>query len=154
MDKNKTRPARTRLATLLLVATLAGSAFAPPCHAIDSRIPSTKSSVHQCFYSNASNAALCPDGAFISDLSAAHTVLADAGGPLAQAARADRRAIVSAQNRQYMAGAFYASGDVVTHQGQLYRCRPYPANNLCGQAPASYEPGTGWDWEKAWVKVK
>jgi len=153
MDQDSTRPVKPGLAAGLLAAGIA-TAFAPAGNAANDQLPSIKSRVHQCFYQNGANAASCPDGAFVSGLSAPHTFIADAGSLAGQAAQAASHTIASAHSRQYVAGTFYASGDLVSHLGQLYRCRPYPANNLCGQAPASYEPGTGWEWEKAWVKVK
>lgn len=155
MDQNLMKTSKKQLATKLFVAALTiTSACISVFSVADDRILATKSRVHQCFYEIGSNVFSCPDGAFISDLSTTHTLVADAGSLPGQAVQTGENAVASVENPQYMAGDFYAGGDLVSHLGQLYQCKPYPANNLCGQAPASYEPGTGWNWEKAWVKVK
>lgn len=120
----------------------------------ESSMLSFKTSVHQCLYQNNLANPACPDGAFISDISDAHTLVADAGLNTQSFEQAESSTIALAMNQKYTAGSFYTGGDRVTHIGHLYQCRPYPASNLCGQAPATYEPGTGWDWEQAWVQVK
>ena len=100
---------------------------------------SFKSRVHRCFLQKTGN---CPDGAFIPGPVRTHTFVA---GRISRMARTDPP--------RYMAGMEYKEGDRVLHLGRVYRCKSYPASNLCGAAPASYEPGTGWKWERAWVEI-
>lgn len=46
----------------------------------------------------------------------------------------------------------YAGGDRVTNHGVVYECKPYPYSGWCGIAGA-YEPGVGFAWTDAWVKI-
>ena len=141
----------TRVTTGLLIIVLASG---PLQVGAESRILSFKTSVHQCFYQNNEGDLVCPDGAFISDISSAHTLITATNGTTGYSPQFADRKIALATIEEYAAGALYAGGDLATHIGHVYQCKPYPASNLCGQAPASYEPGTGWDWEKVWVEVK
>jgi len=50
----------------------------------------------------------------------------------------------------YVPGHAYKGGEIVTHNGVDYQCKPFPAAGWCGQAPASYEPGKGSHWTDAW----
>lgn len=50
----------------------------------------------------------------------------------------------------YQAGTNYQGGEIVSNHGALYRCKPWPHNGWCGQAPSHYEPGKGSDWTDAW----
>ena len=123
----------------------------------ENRVLSYKTGIHQCFYQHSQGLPGCPDGAFVSDISRAHARIVVADGSSTNSPRATEAGdsqIALATSEKYTVGALYAGGDEVTHIGHLYRCKPYPASNLCGQAPASYEPGTGWNWEEAWVEVK
>lgn len=51
----------------------------------------------------------------------------------------------------YKAGATYKAGDIVTHGGDLYQCKPFPNSGWCSVAPQAYEPGRGWAWKDAWL---
>ncbi|MFC5473795.1 glycosyl hydrolase family 18 protein [Paraherbaspirillum soli] len=51
----------------------------------------------------------------------------------------------------YQAGANYQAGDVVSNDGKLYECKPWPATGWCSQSPAHYEPGKGSHWADAWT---
>ncbi len=35
--------------------------------------------------------------------------------------------------------------------GNIYECKPFPYSGWCNQAPSYYAPGTGWNWEDAWI---
>ncbi|WP_207001664.1 lytic polysaccharide monooxygenase [Trinickia mobilis] len=52
---------------------------------------------------------------------------------------------------KYEAGKAYQGGEIVTNNGKLYQCKPYPEAGWCGQAPAYYEPGKGSNWTDAWI---
>eukprot|EP01067_Filipodium_phascolosomae_P004133 Filipodium_phascolosomae@DN2725_c1_g1_i8.p1 len=47
----------------------------------------------------------------------------------------------------YVPGKSYATGDVVTHNGEVYKCLQGP---WCSGNPDAYEPGAGRAWESAW----
>ncbi|WP_322881622.1 lytic polysaccharide monooxygenase [Pandoraea sputorum] len=51
----------------------------------------------------------------------------------------------------YQAGFAYKGGEIVSHNGKLYQCKPYPYSGWCGQAREAYEPGKGWAWSDAWI---
>ncbi len=50
----------------------------------------------------------------------------------------------------YKAGTPYKAGDIVSHGGKLYECKPFPYSGWCGQAAFAYEPGKGFAWGDAW----
>lgn len=51
----------------------------------------------------------------------------------------------------YQPGTAYKGGEIVSNNGKLYQCKPFPYAGWCGQAPAAYEPGKGWAWTDAWI---
>lgn len=55
------------------------------------------------------------------------------------------------QHPAYQPGTAYQGGEIVSHGGKLYQCKPFPYAGWCGQAPAAYEPGKGWAWQDAWT---
>jgi len=139
------------LMPVLLVGVLSGASFQISA---ENRVLTYKTDIHQCFYQHDKENPGCPDGAFVSDISRAHAQFMDATSTANDPPQTEVNQVALATSEKYTVGALYAGGDQVTHIGHLYRCKPYPASNLCGQAPASYEPGTGWNWEDAWVEVK
>lgn len=54
----------------------------------------------------------------------------------------------------YKEGTAYKSGDIVTNDGKLYRCKPFPYGGWCSQAGWAYEPGKGTVWNDAWEEYK
>ncbi|WP_051563737.1 trypsin-like serine protease [Enterovibrio calviensis] len=52
----------------------------------------------------------------------------------------------------YVAGTQYSAGDIVVHNNNTYECKPWPYNLWCGAAPSAYAPGTGTNWQDAWIK--
>ncbi len=47
----------------------------------------------------------------------------------------------------------YDTGTIVEHNGEAYRCRPWPNNGFCRQwseGNTQYEPGVGDHWQSAW----
>ncbi|MCR9772926.1 trypsin-like serine protease [Vibrio harveyi] len=53
----------------------------------------------------------------------------------------------------YQAGTNYTAGDVVTNRGASYQCKPWPNTLWCGSTPSAYEPGIGYAWTDAWLKL-
>ncbi|WP_306170136.1 glycosyl hydrolase family 18 protein [Burkholderia ubonensis] len=51
---------------------------------------------------------------------------------------------------QYKEGTKYNAGDIVSNNGKLYRCKPFPYTNWCSMAAWAYEPGKGSAWDQAW----
>jgi predicted carbohydrate-binding protein with CBM5 and CBM33 domain len=49
--------------------------------------------------------------------------------------------------------ALFKAGVKVLNQGEVYECKPFPAEGWCAQAPAAYEPGVGFAWQDAWNKL-
>ncbi|MGL4734515.1 MAG: hypothetical protein ACRCWB_05375 [Enterovibrio sp.] len=50
----------------------------------------------------------------------------------------------------------YTAGALVQHNGEVFRCKPYPNAGYCSQWKPSanqYEPGVGFAWEMAWERV-
>ncbi|TQV86554.1 glycosyl hydrolase family 18 protein [Aliikangiella coralliicola] len=47
----------------------------------------------------------------------------------------------------------YAGGSQVQNNGDLYECKPFPYEGWCNQSATAYEPGVGWAWSDAWIKV-
>jgi hypothetical protein len=52
----------------------------------------------------------------------------------------------------YQEGFPYQAGDIVTSQGSLYQCKPFPYSGWCAGAAWAYAPGTGTAWDSAWEK--
>ncbi|MGL4826689.1 MAG: hypothetical protein ACRC24_04295 [Vibrionaceae bacterium] len=51
---------------------------------------------------------------------------------------------------------FYMEGALVEHDGEVYRCKPYPNAGYCSQWSESanqYEPKVGFAWQMAWDHV-
>ncbi|WP_330997219.1 glycosyl hydrolase family 18 protein [Burkholderia stagnalis] len=55
---------------------------------------------------------------------------------------------------QYKEGTKYNAGDIVSNNGKLYRCKPFPYTNWCSMAAWAYEPGKGTAWDQAWEEHK
>ncbi|VBB14482.1 glycosyl hydrolase family 18 protein [Burkholderia stabilis] len=55
---------------------------------------------------------------------------------------------------QYKEGTKYGAGDIVSNNGKLYRCKPFPYTNWCSMAAWAYEPGKGTAWDQAWEEHK
>ncbi len=53
----------------------------------------------------------------------------------------------------YVAGTKYQGGDIVSNEGQLYRCRVGVTEAWCSGAAWAYEPGKGTAWVDAWERV-
>ncbi|MBN2802507.1 MAG: hypothetical protein JXR91_05400, partial [Deltaproteobacteria bacterium] len=49
-------------------------------------------------------------------------------------------------------GEYNSEDRVENFEGEIYECRPWPYSGWCGAADA-YEPGVGWAWKDAWIKV-
>jgi chitin-binding protein len=48
-------------------------------------------------------------------------------------------------------GSYNAGTKVKGTDGNIYECKPFPYSGWCNQAPSYYAPGTGWNWEDAWI---
>lgn len=53
----------------------------------------------------------------------------------------------------YVEGAKYKAGDIVSVNNQLYRCKKGVTEAWCSGASWAYAPGTGTAWVDAWEKV-
>lgn len=53
----------------------------------------------------------------------------------------------------YEEGAPYKDGDIVTHNGKNYKCKPHPFTAWCSGAAWAYAPGAGTAWQQAWELV-
>ncbi|MGL5757255.1 immunoglobulin-like domain-containing protein [Plesiomonas sp.] len=52
----------------------------------------------------------------------------------------------------YQFGVAYQGGDKVTNNGGIiYECKPFPYSGWCSGASSHYAPGTGSNWQDAWV---
>jgi len=54
---------------------------------------------------------------------------------------------------QYPAGMTYEAGDIVSNNGNLYQCKPWPYTGWCSRETSAYEPGVGTHWTEAWAIV-
>ncbi|WP_341960467.1 lytic polysaccharide monooxygenase [Pseudomonas sp. RC10] len=47
----------------------------------------------------------------------------------------------------------YTAGTTVLQpaDGNVYECKPFPASGWCAQSPHHFEPGSGSDWQDAWI---
>ena len=54
----------------------------------------------------------------------------------------------------YLPGMKYKAGDIVSNNGGLFQCKPWPYEGWCSGAPAFYEPGKGQAWRDAWLTFK
>lgn len=54
----------------------------------------------------------------------------------------------------YKEGTSYKAGDVVSHKGGLYQCKPWPYTSWCAGAAWAYEPDVGQHWSQAWEPYK
>jgi hypothetical protein len=52
----------------------------------------------------------------------------------------------------YQEGFPYQAGDIVSSQGSVYQCKPFPYSGWCAGAAWAYAPGTGTAWDSAWEK--
>jgi hypothetical protein len=50
-------------------------------------------------------------------------------------------------------GSYGPGTNVHGTNGLLYQCRPFPYSGWCNQAPPYHAPGTGWNWQDAWVRM-
>ncbi len=54
----------------------------------------------------------------------------------------------------YKEGTAYKDGDIVTHNGKNYKCKPHPYTAWCAGAGWAYAPGSGTAWQQAWDEVQ
>ncbi|MEO1885776.1 MAG: hypothetical protein ABGX72_00140, partial [Methyloprofundus sp.] len=47
----------------------------------------------------------------------------------------------------------YEAGDIVSNNGNLYQCKPWPYTGWCSRETPAYEPGVGTHWTEAWAIV-
>ncbi len=54
---------------------------------------------------------------------------------------------------QYVEDGGYVAGSQVQNEGNLYECKPWPFTGWCNGGAGAYAPGTGTNWEDAWILV-
>ncbi len=52
---------------------------------------------------------------------------------------------------QYSESDDYTEGSTVQNEGSIYECKPWPFSGWCNGIASAYAPGTGTNWEDAWV---
>jgi chitinase len=52
---------------------------------------------------------------------------------------------------QYVENGGYVAGSIVKNAGNQYECKPFPYTGWCNGASWAYAPGTGTNWQDAWI---
>ncbi|MBP2833013.1 cellulase family glycosylhydrolase [Aquimarina sp. U1-2] len=52
---------------------------------------------------------------------------------------------------RYVENGGYSAGSEVENLGNLYECKPWPFSGWCNGIADAYAPGTGTNWEDAWI---
>ncbi|WP_271782501.1 Ig-like domain-containing protein [Aquimarina algiphila] len=59
----------------------------------------------------------------------------------------------SCNEAQYVEDGGYVAGSKVQNDGNIYECKPWPFTGWCNGGASAYAPGSGTNWEDAWVLV-
>lgn len=51
----------------------------------------------------------------------------------------------------YTENGGYTAGNTVKNSDRMYECRPWPYSGWCNSAAVAYAPGTGTNWQDAWI---